>query len=156
MSTNSHSPSLAIVKLRANDQVHINRLYKVDGQAAAGEEIQHLAQGECKGPGWILAETFELVECRAVTLAKPGDILLVGQDMAGVVLFFSVRVAKLCVMAGGIKPLVGWDEAFAYWRRLEGKPEATWITAPVEDDDEPEPWLPPTEAKEGPCQPPDR
>jgi hypothetical protein len=132
--------SLALVKLRANNQVHVNRLFHSEGPDAAEAELRRLAQVDrftFHGPGWLLAEISALVESPGATVyAKPGDIVLLAQDLAGVVSFYSVREARFCVAGAGIKPVVGWDQAFAFWRHHEGKPEATWITAEPEPEEE--------------------
>lgn len=95
---------------------------------------------------WILGEVSTLVEWRATIYAKPGDVVLLAQDPAGVVSFYSIREACLCVAGAGIRPSMGWNEAFDYWRNLAGKDPATWIVAEPEEE-EPAPvstdWEPP-------------
>jgi hypothetical protein len=133
-------PSLALVKLRATNQAHINKLFHSEGPAAAEAELRRLAQVDkftFHGPGWLVGQASAMVEGPGATVyAKPGDIVLLAQDLAGVVSFYSVREAHSCVAGAGVKPLVGWDKAFAFWRHHEGKPEATWITAEPRDDEE--------------------
>lgn len=143
----------ALVKLRSTNQAHINRTFYAEGASMAEAAIRSLIEVEqIEDPhfghhDWVVGEVSALVEYRSTTYAKPGDVVLLTQDLAGVVSFYSVREALLCVAAAGIKPLMGWDEAFAFWREKAGKSPAKWIVADPEDEDDvltqDEPWLPP-------------
>jgi hypothetical protein len=144
---------LALVKLRSTNQAHVNRTFYADGADMAEAAIRDLVRVEQEGNpyfgrhDWLLGEVTGLVEWRNTIYAKPGDIVLLTQDLAGVVSFYSIREACMCVAGSGIKPSRGWDEAFAYWRAQAGKDPATWIVAePDEGEGDPvmpEPWLPP-------------
>jgi hypothetical protein len=143
----------AVVKLRSANQAHVNRTFYTDGANMAETAIRTLIETEHANEpffghhDWVLAEVIGLVAWRGTTYAKPADVVLLSQDLAGVVSFYSVREAILCVAGAGIKPFMGWDEAFAFWREKAGKAPATWVVAePCEDDEvtvQSEPWLPP-------------
>lgn len=147
------NPALVIIKQRAAQQAQVNRLFYSVGQEAAEYELRRVAVESASQydhydtTDWVLGDVSDEVEHRGQTQAKPGDVVLLSQDMAGVVSFYSVRIAHNCVAGAGVKPLMGWDEAFAYWRAHQGKPRATWITSPPEDDvDLPSAsWVPPVE-----------
>lgn len=131
----------ALVRQRANEQVHVNDLFRFEGAEVAEREIRRLVQVENEqrysGLEWLLGHAIALVEgLGRIVYAKPGDIVLLSQDPAGVVSFYSVRVSHSCIAGAGIRPLMGWDEAFAFWRRQAGKDEAVWIVnPPVEEED---------------------
>jgi hypothetical protein len=119
--------NLALVKLRSTNQAHVNRTFYTEGADMAEVAIRDLIeveQGTTPFFGhhhWVLAEVTGLVEQRGTTYAKPADVVLVTQDVAGVVSFYSVREATMCVAGAGIKPFIGWDEAFTFWRERTGK-----------------------------------
>jgi hypothetical protein len=134
--------SLALLRLRAANQAHINQVFHEDGEAAAAEELRQLAQVEeprlleRAGAKLVLGQISALVECHGTTYAKPGDIVLLTQDMAGVVYFYSVRAAYNHIAGAGVTPLAGWDEAFALWRYQAGKDPAVWITSEPPEEKE--------------------
>jgi hypothetical protein len=122
-----------LVRLRATNQAHVNVMFSGRGAHMAEivlRELIEVEQGSEKHYGhhdWVLGQASATVACRGTVYAEPGDIVPLTQDIAGVVSFYSVREAGLFVAGAGIRPLVGWDEAFAYWRRQEGKSEAAWF-----------------------------
>jgi hypothetical protein len=142
---------VALMKLRSTNQAHVNRAFYLDGPVMAEAAIRALIEAEqVDAPffgrhDWVLAEVTGLVEQRGTVYAKPADVVLLTQDVAGVVSFYSIREATMCVAGAGIKPYRGWDDAFAFWREKAGK----GIEAPLvvsEDGEVPvqsEPWLPP-------------
>jgi hypothetical protein len=117
----------ALVKLRSTNQAHVNRTFYTDGPNMAEAAIRNLIEAEHANEpffghhDWVLAEVFGVVAWRGTTYAKPADVVLLSQDLAGVVSFYSVREAILCVAGAGIKPFMGWDQAFAFWREKAGK-----------------------------------
>lgn len=153
------APALAIVKQRAAQQAEVNKLYYTGYTEEAQAKLRQIAQenateyDDYEDPEWIMGDVSALVEHRGQTQARPGDVVLLHQDMIGVVFFYSIRIAHQCVAGGGVKPFIGWDEAFDYWRSQDGKPKATWIVdhsdqeepVPVEQD-----WEPPAQDEEEP------
>lgn len=110
---------LALAKRRANEQDRVNLAFYTKGADAAEVEVRRLAQAD--GPEWVLAELSLVLRDRAGALyAKPGDIVLMCQDVAGVPFFYSLRSARSYIAGAGIRPLDGWDKAFAIWRRQAG------------------------------------
>jgi hypothetical protein len=124
--TGPSKAALAIVKQRAQQQVKVNDLYYRGGPTAAEAELRGLARAEASEYEdydsliWVLGEVTALVESRGQTRAKPRDIVLLSQDVSGVVSFYSVRAALKCVAGAGVRPLTSWDEAFAHWRHELG------------------------------------
>jgi hypothetical protein len=150
----------ALMKLRSTNQAHVNRMFYSDGANMAEVAIRNLIETEhANDPffghhDWVLAEVTDLVAWRATIYAKPADVVLLTQDVAGVVSFYSVREAALCIAGAGIKPFIGWDAAFAFWREKVGRGLATLVVAEPSEDEKvpirPAPWLPPpAEGKEG-------
>jgi LmbE family N-acetylglucosaminyl deacetylase len=143
----------ALVKLRSANQAHVNRTYYADGANMAEVAIRALIEAEqVDAPffgrhDWVLAEVTGLVAWRGTTYAKPADVVLVTQDLAGVVSFYSVREAALCVAGAGIRPYMGWDEAFVFWRKKAGKgTEAPLVVSEPEAEGPPigpSDWEPP-------------
>jgi hypothetical protein len=150
---------LAVIKQRSQEQMNVNRLYYSENWEEAEAELRRLAQVTATeherydGPEWVLGVASTIVESRSQAQAKTGDILLLSEDIAGVVSFYSPRLGHRCVAGAGIRPLVGWDAAFQFWRSLTGKKPALLVVEPP-GDEEPlssgEPWLPPDEDKEEP------
>lgn len=146
---------LAVVKLRAAEQAEVNRMFYREGATRAETELRRLAASEAKeherydGPEWVLGDSAAAVEIRGQTWARPGDILLLAQDIAGVVSFYSVRIAHRCVAGAGVKPLMGWDEAFKYWRAIAGRPKSPLVVDATEEEPEPEVFgeIPPLPAR---------
>jgi hypothetical protein len=155
--TKPSKEAAALVRQRAAEQVQVNKLYYQGEVNQAEVELRNLAQARGSefdhygGPEWVLAQALAVVEVRAEVQAKPGDILLMAQDIAGVVLFYSTRMARKCIAVARVKPLMGWDEAFAYWREQAGKPKAVWVID-VTDLDEPviSGEIPPLDARSEP------
>jgi hypothetical protein len=134
--------TLGLMKLRTVRQLHINSLFHNQGEVACAAALRSQVQGhdakllERVGAEMVLGACLGQVEARGTVYAKPGDIVWLDQDPAGVVSFYSVRAARSCIVGAGIKPVLGWDEAFAFWRRQAGKEPATWITYPCEDGED--------------------
>jgi hypothetical protein len=143
----------ALVKLRSTNQAHVNRTFYADGASLAEVAIRDLINVEqADNPhfghhDWVLAQVTAPVECRGTVYARPADIVLLTQDIAGVVSFYSVREATLCVAGAGIRPFMEWDQAFAFWRERAGKSaEASLVVSDPDGEDPPmgpTDWEPP-------------
>lgn len=124
----SYSDFTAKRAVRALHQARVNGLLEDKGANAAEAEIRRLATeehlpypqyaGRFSGPEWVMGRANCKLEGKGGVMAMPGDYLLVRQDFAGGVEFYSVRLGWLCLANACVTPLCGWDEAFKLWRRL--------------------------------------
>ena len=124
--TGPSKTALAVSKQRAYEQATVNDLYRGGNIAGAEAELRYQARAmaskyeEYDSAVWVLGVATALVEVRDQTVAKLGDIILLGQDVSGVVSFYSVRVAHKCVAGAGVRPVSGWDKAFDHWHHELG------------------------------------
>lgn len=124
--TGPSQTALGVAKQRAYEQSTVNDLYRGGNVAGAEAELRYQARAQASkyeeydSAVWVLGVVMAVVEVRDQTVAKPGDIVLLSQDVSGVVSFYSVRVARKCVAGAGIRPLSGWDKAFDHWHHELG------------------------------------
>jgi hypothetical protein len=116
---------------RAAQQDQINALFAEKGEDAAHTAIVALADAEhapypqykgyWAGPEWILGRTTAQLRGKGGTMAEEGDVVLMRRDYGDGVVFFSVRLVANCVVNYGIRPLMGWANAYAVWTGAEAR-----------------------------------